>query len=113
MAPRNPSVYDDGDVRNRLTFMQFATIYIASLALGMIVAFGGEALTGFDSMRILFGYFSVAFLLAAMNRPWWWSAALRTTGWFSLLPNAPLTWIFVAVALLSLWLAFTTKGWPQ
>jgi hypothetical protein len=96
----------DDDGRTRLTFTQFAGIYLASLALGMLVAFGGASLTGINPFRLLCLYFTVAFLLAAANRPWWWSATLRSTGWFSALPNGVLTWFFIAIAIGSLWLGF-------
>jgi hypothetical protein len=89
----------DDDIRSRLTFAQFVGIYLASLALGMLVAFGGSAVTGINPFRLLCLYFTAAFGLGAANRPWWWSATLRSTGWFSSLPNGLLTWLFVMIAV--------------
>jgi hypothetical protein len=98
-------VQDDDDILDRLSFLKLAGIYLGSLALAMVFAFGGSALTGLHPFRLLCIYLALVFLLGAAGRPWWWSATLRSTGWFHIVPNGVLTWILVAVAALCGWLA--------
>jgi hypothetical protein len=86
------------DVRDRLTFLQFLGVYFGSLVVALSCAFAWERLTDNDPMQGLFGFLTVAFGLAAWGRPWWWSATVRSTGWFAVLPNGALTLLFAIIA---------------
>ena len=78
---------ESGDIRDRLTFLQFVGIYLGIVVGGVVLVIGAELISGIDGQRLILTYCGTIFGLAALGRPWWWSAAVRTAGWFAAVPN--------------------------